>query len=56
VATEHTEHEEVEVTRGDIVVPPAGEKHRHGATPTSAMTHIALLGPGEEVVFGDPHP
>lgn len=27
---------------GDIVHCPAGEKHWHGASPTTAMTHIAL--------------
>jgi quercetin dioxygenase-like cupin family protein len=28
--------------KGDVVVIPAGVKHWHGATPTSAMTHIAV--------------
>jgi quercetin dioxygenase-like cupin family protein len=33
----------VEVIRpGDVVWIPAGEKHWHGATPTTAMTHIAI--------------
>ncbi|MEP5728293.1 MAG: cupin domain-containing protein [Sulfitobacter sp.] len=27
---------------GDVIHFPAGEKHWHGATPTTAMTHIAL--------------
>jgi quercetin dioxygenase-like cupin family protein len=27
---------------GDVVTIPAGEKHWHGATPKSAMTHIAI--------------
>ena len=27
---------------GDVVSCPAGEKHWHGATPTTAMTHIAI--------------
>ena len=27
---------------GDVVSCPPGEKHWHGATPTSAMTHIAI--------------
>ena len=31
-----------EVRPGDIVRIPAGEKHWHGATPTKAMTHIAI--------------
>lgn len=32
----------VEVTPGDSVWFPAGEKHWHGATATTAMTHIAV--------------
>ena len=31
-----------EVTPGDAVWFPAGEKHWHGATATTAMTHIAV--------------
>ncbi len=31
-----------EVTPGDVVWFPPGEKHWHGATSTSAMTHIAI--------------
>jgi quercetin dioxygenase-like cupin family protein len=31
-----------EVRPGDIVWFPPGEKHWHGATPTTAMTHIAV--------------
>ncbi|AJE49161.1 (R)-mandelonitrile lyase [Celeribacter indicus] len=31
-----------EVTPGDSVWFPAGEKHWHGATATTAMTHIAV--------------
>ncbi len=27
---------------GDVIWCPPGEKHWHGATPTSAMTHIAI--------------
>jgi quercetin dioxygenase-like cupin family protein len=32
-----------EIRPGDIVWFPAGEKHWHGATPTTAMTHIAIV-------------
>ena len=33
----------VEVIRpGDVVWFPPGEKHWHGATPTAAMTHLAI--------------
>jgi quercetin dioxygenase-like cupin family protein len=31
-----------DIRPGDIVWFPAGEKHWHGATPTTAMTHIAI--------------
>ena len=35
---------------GDVVWFPAGEKHWHGATPTTAMAHIAIAGiTGREV-------
>lgn len=31
-----------EIRPGDVVWCPPGEKHWHGATPTTAMTHIAV--------------
>lgn len=31
-----------EIKPGDVVWFPPGEKHCHGATPTTAMTHIAI--------------
>ena len=31
-----------EIRPGDVVWFPSGEKHWHGATPTTAMTHIAI--------------
>jgi len=31
-----------EIRPGDVVWFPPGEKHWHGASPTSAMTHIAI--------------
>jgi quercetin dioxygenase-like cupin family protein len=30
------------IRKGDVVWIPAGVKHWHGATPTNAMTHIAI--------------
>lgn len=33
-----------EIRPGDVVVCPAGVKHWHGATPTTAMTHLAVSG------------
>ena len=41
-----TEQEEIVVRAGDLVLIPAGEKHWHGATPTTAMTHLAIGAPG----------
>jgi quercetin dioxygenase-like cupin family protein len=35
----------VEIRPGDVVICPAGIKHRHGASLNSPMTHIALTGP-----------
>jgi quercetin dioxygenase-like cupin family protein len=32
-----------EIRPGDVVWIPPGEKHWHGATPTTAMTHIAIV-------------
>jgi quercetin dioxygenase-like cupin family protein len=34
----------VEIRAGDVVWCPPGVKHWHGATPTTAMMHIALTG------------
>ncbi len=31
-----------EIRKGDVIWIPAGVKHWHGATPSSAMTHIAI--------------
>jgi quercetin dioxygenase-like cupin family protein len=35
-----TETEQKEITAGDIVIIPAGEKHWHGATEDSEFSHI----------------
>jgi quercetin dioxygenase-like cupin family protein len=32
-----------EIRPGDVVWLPPGEKHWHGAAPTTAMTHIAIV-------------
>jgi len=32
----------VELNPGDIVCCPPGHRHWHGATPTTAMTHVAI--------------
>lgn len=31
-----------EIRPGDVILIPPGEKHWHGASPTTAMTHIAI--------------
>jgi quercetin dioxygenase-like cupin family protein len=33
----------VEIRPGDVVWCPPNEKHWHGATPTTAMTHVAIV-------------
>ncbi len=48
LATEGTEHE---VAPGDVVIVPAGEKHWHGATDTTPMSHISITTPGETTVL-----
>src|SRR5437660_6722301 len=32
-----------EIRPGDVIWCPPGEKHWHGATPTTVMTHIAIV-------------
>ncbi|WP_424927727.1 (R)-mandelonitrile lyase [Amaricoccus tamworthensis] len=39
-----------EVTAGDVVFFPAGEKHWHGASPDTAMCHYAI----QEAIDGTP--
>ncbi|MBE0598993.1 MAG: cupin domain-containing protein [Desulfuromonadales bacterium] len=34
----------VEIKAGDVIWCPPGVKHWHGASPTTAMTHIAITG------------
>ena len=43
-----TEAEEIEVRQGDLIFIPANEKHWHGATATSAFSHISLTASGSE--------
>lgn len=31
------------IQSGDVIWAPPGEKHWHGATPTTAMTHISIV-------------
>jgi quercetin dioxygenase-like cupin family protein len=33
----------VRIRPGDVIWCPPGEKHWHGATPATAMTHVAIL-------------
>jgi quercetin dioxygenase-like cupin family protein len=46
-----TEGQEFEVGPGDIVIIPAGEKHWHGGTETTAMAHYSITTPGETTVL-----
>lgn len=46
-----TEAEERTITPGDVVLIPANEKHWHGATANTAMTHYAILTPGTMTVL-----
>ena len=41
-----TETEQVEVTVGDVIFFPAGEKHWHGATKDSDFSHVYVTGAG----------
>jgi len=38
-----------EISPGDVVWFAPGEKHRHGAAPTTAMTHIAIQRQGRRL-------
>lgn len=46
----------VEIRAGDMVGCPAGHRHWHGATATTAMTHVAITGmlEGREVEWMEP--
>lgn len=41
-----TEEGAIQVHQGELILIPAGEKHWHGATPSSAFSHISLTTPG----------
>ncbi len=45
--------ETVEVSAGDVVYSPAGEKHWHGATETSFLMHLSLTTGGATEWFPD---
>ena len=51
-----TEHDERTVTEGDVAYIPAGERHWHGASPGTDMTHLAILGAGKTFVVADDRP
>ena len=48
-----TESEEAHVRAGDVAVIPAGEKHWHGAAPTTSMAHLAIGQPGSTEILGE---
>jgi quercetin dioxygenase-like cupin family protein len=43
-----TEHDEREVTVGDVVHIKAGERHWHGAKANTTMSHITITATGSE--------
>jgi quercetin dioxygenase-like cupin family protein len=43
-----TENEKREVSTGDIILFPAGEKHWHGATEDSEFSHIYITKTGQQ--------
>ena len=45
------EDEKRMVQAGDVVVIPPGAWHWHGATPETAMSHLAVQGPGSDLVW-----
>ena len=44
-----TEEGEFDVTEGDIIYAPAGEKHWHGAQPDFEFTHISITRAGTKL-------
>ena len=47
------EEGEVPIREGDLVFVPAGERHAHGASADSDMTHMAIMTPCENVIEDD---
>ena len=47
-----TEHEEREVTVGDVVHIKAGERHWHGAKANTTMGHITVTAVGSQATWG----
>ncbi len=48
-----TEQERHEISEGDVVFAPAGEKHRHGAVDGNDFTHISITRPNSGEKFFD---
>jgi quercetin dioxygenase-like cupin family protein len=44
-----TEHQEIIITPGDVVLIPANEKHWHGATEDSEFSHIYVSNPASQL-------
>ncbi len=45
-----TEHEHAEVTPGDVIFAPAGERHWHGALPDTTFAHITITRKDAQVI------
>jgi quercetin dioxygenase-like cupin family protein len=42
--------EPIALQAGDLVIVPAGQRHAHGATDTTAMQHLAVMTEGKDVL------
>jgi quercetin dioxygenase-like cupin family protein len=42
----NSDGETVDIAAGDVIYTPAGERHWHGATPTSYMMHLSITSGG----------
>lgn len=47
------DEQKIEIRTGDLVLIPAGRRHRHGATETAEMTHLTLMTPCENELEDD---
>ena len=43
-----TESQEVQISEGDVVFAPAGEKHWHGSLPDTSFAHITITRKGAQ--------
>src|SRR5260370_9224146 len=48
-----TENDRTELSEGDVVFAPKGEKHRHGATAAKDLPHVSITRPNSGEQFFD---